>query len=87
MYGRHVHEAVKESGEEETGITIHYVNETCDGGDVIAQFRTNLSPFDSIEDIEQKVHMLEQNHFPQVIEKVIVSKEKCVERNLKNIES
>lgn len=86
MYGRHVHEAVKESGEDETGITIHYVNETCDGGDIIAQFRTSLSSSDNVEDIEQKIHLLEQKHFPLVIERVIVSKEMCVEDNQKNLE-
>lgn len=86
MYGRHVHEAVKESDEEETGITIHYVNEACDGGDIIAQFRTNLSTLDNVEDIEKKIHLLEQKHFPRVIERVIVSKENCVERNQKRTE-
>lgn len=73
MYGRHVHEAVKNAGETETGITIHYVSKDCDGGDVIAQFKTPLSPADTIEDIETKVHVLEQKHFPEVIESVILS--------------
>lgn len=71
MYGHHVHEAVKAAGEKETGITIHYVNEICDGGDIIRQFKTELTPEDTIEDIEQKIHVLEQTYFPQVIDEAI----------------
>ncbi|MCR4854419.1 MAG: phosphoribosylglycinamide formyltransferase [Prevotella sp.] len=71
MWGHHVHEAVKAAGETETGITIHYVSEICDGGEIIAQFRTPLSPTDTPDDIAAKVHVLEQEHFPAVIEEVI----------------
>lgn len=71
MWGHHVHEAVKAAGEKETGITIHYVNSEYDSGKIIAQFRTALSPQDSVEDIEAKIHVLEQAHYPQVIEQVI----------------
>ena len=71
MYGHHVHEAVKAAGETEPGITIHYVSEVCDGGEIIEQFRTPLADTDSIEDIEQKIHVLEQTYFPGVIEQVI----------------
>ncbi|MCD8203186.1 MAG: phosphoribosylglycinamide formyltransferase [Prevotella sp.] len=67
MYGHHVHEAVKVAGETETGITIHYVNETYDSGDIIAQFKTPVSPEDTPETIAEKVHELEQKYFPQVI--------------------
>lgn len=44
MYGHHVHEAVKAAGETESGITIHYVNEVCDGGDIIRQFSVPSHP-------------------------------------------
>lgn len=71
MYGHHVHEAVKNAGESETGITIHYVSNVCDGGEIIAQFKTDVSPQDTPEDIEAKVHILEQRHFPKTIEEVI----------------
>jgi len=71
MYGHHVHEAVKAAGETETGITIHFVSNVCDGGKIIAQFKTSLTPQDSVEDIEKKIHKLEQLHFPEVIENVI----------------
>lgn len=74
MYGHHVHEAVKAANEKETGITIHFVNNVCDGGDIIRQFKTSLSPDDTIESIENKIHELEKKHFPQTIEEVIISK-------------
>lgn len=73
MYGHHVHEAVKKAGEKQTGITIHFVNEVCDGGEMIAQYTTPLSPNDSCEDIANKVHTLEQQYFPQIIERVLQS--------------
>ena len=76
MYGHHVHEAVKTAGEIETGITIHYVSNVCDGGEIIAQFKTAVSPEDTAEDIESKVHALEQLHFPKVIENVITGSSK-----------
>ena len=71
MWGHHVHEAVKAAGEKESGITIHYVSEVCDGGEIIAQFHTALTPDDTPDDIAAKIHELEQAHFPQVIEEVI----------------
>ena len=71
MYGHHVHEAVKAAGETETGMTVHYVSNVCDGGEIIAQFRTPVSPDDTADDIAAKEHLLEQRHFPQVIEKLI----------------
>lgn len=71
MYGHHVHEAVKLADETETGITIHFVSNICDGGDIIAQFKTPVNIQDTVNDIENKVHLLEQKHFPEVIENVI----------------
>lgn len=71
MYGRHVHEAVKAAGETVSGITIHYVSDTVDGGEIIAQFSTPISPDDSAADIERKVRSLEMAHFPEVIGSVI----------------
>lgn len=71
MYGHHVHEAVKAAGETETGITIHYVSNVCDGGGIIAQFKTTVSQEDTPKTIEAKVHVLEQKYFPQIIEKLI----------------
>jgi phosphoribosylglycinamide formyltransferase-1 len=71
MWGHHVHEAVKAAGETETGMTVHYVTPVCDGGDIIAQFRVAISPSDTVEDIAEKEHQLEMEHFPKVIEKLL----------------
>jgi phosphoribosylglycinamide formyltransferase-1 len=70
MWGHHVHEAVKAAGDTETGITIHYVTPVCDGGEIIAQFSTPLSPDDTPDTIADKVHSLEMAHFPEVLEKL-----------------
>ena len=71
MYGHHVHQAVKEAGDSETGMTVHWVTEEYDRGDIIAQFKTPLTPNDTPETIAKKEHVLEMKHFPQVIEKVL----------------
>lgn len=70
MWGHHVHEAVKAAGDTETGITIHYVTPICDGGEIIAQFRTSLTEEDTPDTIADKVHVLEMAHFPEVLEKL-----------------
>ena len=74
MYGHYVHEAVKANGETETGITIHYVSEECDGGDIIFQSKVTVEPSDSPQEIETKVHKLEMRDFPLVIENLISNK-------------
>lgn len=71
MYGMHVHEAVKAAGERETGITIHYVNERYDEGDVIFQARCPVSPDDTPADIARKVQALEHEHYPRVLEHLL----------------
>ena len=71
MYGHHVHEAVKAAGETETGMTVHWVSDKVDGGEIIAQFRTPVAPDDTPEDIAAKEHVLEMEHFPRVIEDVL----------------
>ncbi|MHA7863302.1 phosphoribosylglycinamide formyltransferase [Flagellimonas marinaquae] len=71
MYGDRVHQAVKDNKETETGITIHYVNENYDEGAIIFQAKTKVEASDTPESIAQKVHQLEYEHFPQVIEKVL----------------
>ena len=72
MYGMHVHESVKDNNESETGITIHYVNENYDEGAVIKQAKVALSLKDTPEMIAEKVHQLEYEHFPKVIEQVLM---------------
>lgn len=72
MYGMNVHNAVKENNETETGITIHYVNENYDEGASIYQAKTSISSEDTPETIAQKVHELEYEHFPKIIEEIIL---------------
>jgi len=67
MYGSHVHEAVVASGEKESGITIHYVNEKYDEGQIIFQAKCPVLESDSPDDVTAKVHALEYEHFPRVI--------------------
>lgn len=71
MHGMHVHEAVYEAKEKQTGITIHFVNEAYDEGAIIYQAKTELSSFDTPDIIAQKIHVLEMENFPRIIEKVL----------------
>ena len=75
MYGMHVHKAVIDNKEKETGITIHYVNENYDEGAVIFQDKVKVENEDTPESIANKIHHLEYQHFPQVIEKVLLKDE------------
>ncbi|MFS4483446.1 phosphoribosylglycinamide formyltransferase [Hyunsoonleella sp. 2307UL5-6] len=71
MYGMHVHSAVVENNETETGITIHYVNENYDEGAVIFQAKCEVLNTDTAEDVAAKIHELEMAHFPEVIDKLL----------------
>ena len=71
MYGMHVHESVVKNKEAETGITIHYVNENYDEGAIIFQERFQLSENDTAESVASKIHELEYEFFPKVIEEVL----------------
>lgn len=71
MYGHHVHEAVCANHETETGITIHYVSDVCDDGEIIFQAKTAIDPNDTPADVADKVHRLEMIHYPQVIENLL----------------
>jgi phosphoribosylglycinamide formyltransferase-1 len=73
MYGHHVHQAVKDAGEKETGITIHFVNQAYDEGQIVFQASTPVTPDDTPETIALKVRKLEHQHFPTVIEQLIKS--------------
>lgn len=72
MYGDRVHEAVVAAGETESGITIHYINEHYDEGDVVFQATCPVLPADSAADVAKKVHALEYEHFPVVIRQLVV---------------
>lgn len=71
MYGHHVHEAVIANGENESGITIHLVNEHYDEGAALAQFKVTVTPDDTPDTLAAKIHELEYAHFPEVIEREI----------------
>ena len=72
MYGDAVHKAVIASDNKESGITIHYVNKFYDKGDIIFQTRCNVDPSDTPESLAEKVHALEYQHYPKVIEDLVV---------------
>jgi len=72
MFGMKVHEAVVEEKENESGITIHYVNECYDEGQVIFQAKCPVLPSDTAEMVAAKVHELEYLHFPRVIEELLI---------------
>lgn len=71
MYGMHVHEAVVANKEKESGITIHWVNEKYDEGQVIFQAKCKVAAGDTPEMVAEKIHKLEYAHYPKVIEEKI----------------
>jgi len=71
MYGDKVHEDVIKSGDKQSGITIHYVNEFFDNGDIIFQATCPVEPGDDAHAVATKVHALEYAHFPRVIAETI----------------
>jgi phosphoribosylglycinamide formyltransferase-1 len=73
MYGEAVHKSVILNKEAESGITIHYVNDIYDSGDIIFQARCKVEPSDTPETLASKVHALEYKYFPRVIEDVVLN--------------
>jgi phosphoribosylglycinamide formyltransferase-1 len=71
MYGMHVHEAVIANKEKESGITIHYVDEVYDHGDIIFQAQCPVLRDDTPEVLARRIHILEHRHYPEIIEKII----------------
>ncbi|CAI8341641.1 MAG: Phosphoribosylglycinamide formyltransferase [Bacteroidota bacterium] len=71
MYGGHVFQAIVDNNEQETGITIHYVNEHYDEGAIIFQAKTTLVPSDTVTEVAQKTHTLEHAHFAPQIHKLL----------------
>lgn len=72
MYGMRVHEAVVAAKEKESGISIHYVSEQYDEGDIVFQAKCFVRPQDTAEDLARNIHALEYSHFPQEIEKCML---------------
>lgn len=74
MYGDHVHKAVLANREKKSGISIHYVNEKYDEGEIIAQYETPIEPQETIDSLKQKIHQLEHQYYPVVIEQLLKEK-------------
>ena len=72
MYGKNVHLAVLENNEFESGITIHFVNEKYDEGEIILQKRCVVSTEETLDSLQKKIHDLEFKYFPKTIEKIIL---------------
>jgi phosphoribosylglycinamide formyltransferase-1 len=72
MYGMNVHDAVKAAGEKESGITIHFVNEEYDKGEILYQESVEIDTRDTAEDIARKVLAVEHKNYPGVVEKVVL---------------
>lgn len=68
MYGHHVHNAVIAAREAESGITVHYVNEVYDSGNIILQARCKVHPTDTADDLAMRIHQLEHFYYPRAID-------------------
>jgi phosphoribosylglycinamide formyltransferase-1 len=75
MYGKYVHLAVIANKESETGITIHYVNEHYDEGAIIFQAKCKVDEDDTADDVASKIHKLEMEHFPEVVNTLLFPNE------------
>jgi len=71
MYGMNVHEAIIQNKEKESGISIHFVNENYDEGEIIFQAKTEISEEDTPESLAEKIHKLEYKHFPEIIQQLL----------------
>jgi phosphoribosylglycinamide formyltransferase-1 len=68
MYGHHVHQAVIDNQEKESGITIHFVDAHYDNGDIIFQEKCEVLPADTADSLASRIHQLEYKNYPRVIE-------------------
>lgn len=73
MYGMHVHDAVIQAGEPESGITIHLVNEQYDEGRILFQAHCPVWPEDTAEDLARRIHELEHQHLPLIVERYLLN--------------
>jgi len=71
MYGDHVHQAVLANREKQSGITIHYVNEHYDEGQIIAQYETKIDQQETLVSLKKKVQQLEHKYYPRVIHQIL----------------
>lgn len=75
MYGENVHRAVLEAKEKESGISIHLIDEKYDEGDLVFQAKCEVLESDNLSSLQEKIHQLEHENFPKVIEKLIMKEE------------
>lgn len=73
MYGHYVHEAVLAAREQESGITIHYVDELYDHGEILFQASCPIGPGETADSLARKIHQLEHRHYPEQIAKVLAN--------------
>jgi len=71
MYGMNVHNAVVENKEKESGITVHMVNEKFDDGKILFQAKCSVVENDTPQDVAEKIHQLEYEHFPRIVEQLL----------------
>ena len=71
MYGSNIHKAVIENKETESGVSIHFVNQNYDEGEIILQEKCDISSNETVETLIQKIHKLEHNYFPVAIDKIV----------------
>lgn len=74
MWGHHVHEAVLNANEKESGATVHYVTSGIDEGEIILQKSFQISENETVESLSEKVHQIEYDIFPQAINSVLKKK-------------
>lgn len=78
MFGDNVHDAVIEAGERESGITIHLIDEVYDHGTILLQVKCKLSPDETPESLAKKIHQLEYEYYPKVIEQLLEEQEQDI---------
>ena len=71
MYGNHVHQAVVDAEENQSGISIHYVNQNYDEGEIISQHTCEVLEEDSAGSLAERIHLLEFEHYPKIIKKLL----------------
>jgi phosphoribosylglycinamide formyltransferase-1 len=71
MYGMNVHREIIKNKDKESGISIHFVNMNYDEGNIIFQAKCMIDEYDTAEDLAEKIHILEQDNFPRIIEETI----------------
>jgi len=71
MWGMNVHRAVIEAGEKESGITVHYVSQEIDGGEIVAQYKCDVLPGDTPEALVARIHALEHRYLPAVVRSLL----------------